>query len=56
MCKVVIPLGFTVIFVALWRFLFAPFFLPENPFGASGLLLTMGLFTIHSRRRPQMRR
>jgi hypothetical protein len=46
MRKVAIFLGFAAIFVSLWRFLLAPLVSPENAFGATGLLLTTGVFTI----------
>ena len=44
--RVVISLGFTTIFAALWRFLFAPAFLVERADGATRILLAAGLFTI----------
>jgi hypothetical protein len=43
MRKVVISLGFTTIFAALGRFLFAPV---ERADGATRILLAAGLFTI----------
>jgi hypothetical protein len=46
MGKVVISLGFTTIFAALGRFLFAPAFLVERADGATRILLAAGLFTI----------
>jgi hypothetical protein len=45
MRKVVISLGFTTIFAALGRFLFAPA-LVERADGATRILLAAGLFTI----------
>ena len=46
MRKVVISLGFTTIFAALGRFLFARAFLVERADGATRILLAAGLFTI----------
>ena len=46
MRKVVISLGFTTIFAALGRFLFAPALLAERADGATRILLAAGLFTI----------
>ena len=46
MRKVAISLGFAAIFVALGRFLFAPFFLVRARRGATGILLAAGLFSI----------
>jgi hypothetical protein len=46
MRKVVISLGFTTIFAALGRFLFARAFLVERADGATRFLLAAGLFTI----------
>jgi hypothetical protein len=46
MGKVAISLGFTAIFAALSRSLFAPAFLAERADGAIGFLFAVGLFTI----------
>ena len=46
MRKVAISLGSAAIFVALGRFLFAPFSLAGRADGATGILLAAGLFTI----------
>ena len=46
MRNVAIFLGFATIFIALWRFLFAPLFLAGRAEAATGILLAAGLFTI----------
>jgi hypothetical protein len=46
MGRVAVSLGFTAIFVALGRFLFAPAFLVERVDGATRILFAAGLFTI----------
>ena len=46
MRKIAVSPGFSGVFVASGRFLFAPHFLAEHADGAAGLLLAAGLFTI----------
>lgn len=46
MRKIALSLGFAAVCVAFGRFLFTPPFLGGRANGATGLLLTAGLFTI----------
>jgi hypothetical protein len=46
MRKVAICLGFTAIFAAIGRFLFAPLFLAGHADRATGILFAAGLFTV----------
>jgi hypothetical protein len=46
MRKVAISFGFAAVFIALWRFLFAPLSLASRAEGATGILLAAGIFTI----------